>query len=111
MSDRSSGIKGGKGPSSALFLADNIPKPVPERDEALVEVKYFGLNRMDLSQRAGNYPVPLQASKILGVEFAGIIKDLGEDTHGDGFEVGDEIFGLAYGGRFSSCTSMQWLIN
>ena len=89
-------IKNGKGDADSLFVTE-IPKPNPKRTEALVKVKAFGLNRMDLLQREGNYPVPPQASKILGVEFSGIIESFGT-TPESSFRVGDEVFGLAYGG-------------
>jgi NADPH2:quinone reductase len=56
---------------------------------------------MDLMQREGKYNVPPQAGKILGVEFSGWIEEFGESDHGD-FKVGDEVFGLAYGGMLTS---------
>ena len=62
-----------------------------------MKIKAFGLNRMDLLQREGLYPVPPQAPKTLGVEFSGTIESLGKDAE-KGFNVGDEVFGLAYGG-------------
>lgn len=72
---------------------------MPSPSEALVKVSYFGLNRMDLGQRNGTYPVPPQAGKILGVEFSGVIESFGDDSAKSGeFSVGDEVFGLAYGG-------------
>lgn len=52
---------------------------------------------MDLLQRQGHYPVPPQAPKTLGVEFSGIIEGFGREAE-RGFGVGDEVFGLAYGG-------------
>jgi NADPH:quinone reductase-like Zn-dependent oxidoreductase len=54
---------------------------------------------MDLMQREGKYKVPPQAGSILGVEFSGWVEELGEDCAPD-FNVGDEVFGLAYGGKF-----------
>lgn len=65
-----------------------------------MKIKAFGLNRMDLLQREGYYPVPPQASKILGVEFSGHIEDLGPGVK-EGFKKGDEVFGLAYGGAYA----------
>jgi len=57
---------------------------------------------MDLLQREGKYPLPPQAGKILGVEFSGVIESLGEQTEGrERFEVGDEVFGLVYGGAYA----------
>lgn len=55
---------------------------------------------MDLLQREGHYPVPPQAPKILGVEFSGTIESLADGAK-DGFKVGDEVFGLAYGGAYA----------
>lgn len=53
---------------------------------------------MDLLQREGQYPLPPQAPETMGVEFSGVVESLGAET-GD-FKVGDEVFGLAYGGTF-----------
>lgn len=52
---------------------------------------------MDLLQREGQYPVPPQAPKTLGVEFSGVIESFGSGAE-KSFKVGDEVFGLAYGG-------------
>jgi NADPH:quinone reductase-like Zn-dependent oxidoreductase len=67
---------------------------------------------MDLMQREGNYPVPPQAGKTLGVEFSGWIEELGPGDHGD-FKVGDEVFGLAYGGAYAEylASSTKMLIH
>ena len=57
---------------------------------------------MDLLQREGKYPVPPQAPKTLGVEFSGVIEELGEGGEEGGkgeWKEGDEVFGLAYGGE------------
>jgi NADPH:quinone reductase-like Zn-dependent oxidoreductase len=94
-----SAIKGGKGPADALYI-DNIPVPEYGPSQALVKVKAFGLNRMDLLQREGQYPVPPQAPATLGVEFSGTIAELGDGATED-FKVGDEVFGLAYGGAYA----------
>ncbi|KAF2747186.1 putative quinone oxidoreductase [Sporormia fimetaria CBS 119925] len=94
-------IHGGKGNISALHIT-TVPKPRPSPAQALVKVKCFGLNRMDLLQREGLYPVPEGASKILGVEFSGTIEELGEHAEAGGdFKKGDEVFGLAYGGAYA----------
>lgn len=86
---------------SALHIAQ-VAKPQLGPSQALVQIKAFGLNRMDLLQRAGNYPLPAGASTILGVEFSGTIAALGEQGGGkEGFKIGDEVFGLAYGGAYA----------
>ncbi|KAF2711341.1 putative quinone oxidoreductase [Pleomassaria siparia CBS 279.74] len=92
-------IKNGAGPIEALHIA-NIPKPTATGSQAIVKIKAFGLNRMDLLQRVGQYPVPPGASKILGVEFSGIIESVGDKPERS-FKVGDEVFGLAYGGAYA----------
>ncbi|KAI1208685.1 quinone oxidoreductase putative [Annulohypoxylon truncatum] len=93
-------IKGGKGPATSLFINHQTPKPDPKEGEALVRVKAFGLNRMDLIQREGRYPLPPQAPATLGVEFSGTIDSFGPGPHGD-FRIGDAVFGLAYGGAYA----------
>lgn len=105
-------IKGGVGPISSLFVNSKIPKPIPAESQALVKIHSFGLNRMDLMQREGKYNVPPQAGKTLGVEFSGWIEELGEGDHGD-FKVGDEVFGLAYGGAYAEylASSIKMLIH
>lgn len=55
---------------------------------------------MDLLQREGHYPLPPQAGPILGVEFSGTIEELGDGVK-EHFKVGDEVFGLAYGGAYA----------
>jgi len=55
---------------------------------------------MDLIQREGNYPLPPQAGPILGVEFSGTIESIASGAE-RGFKVGDEVFGLAYGGAYA----------
>ncbi|KAI1093188.1 quinone oxidoreductase putative [Rostrohypoxylon terebratum] len=93
-------IKGGKGPATSLFINPQTPKPSPKEGEALVHIKAFGLNRMDLIQREGRYPLPPQAPATLGVEFSGTIDSFGPGPHGD-FQIGDAVFGLAYGGAYA----------
>jgi NADPH:quinone reductase-like Zn-dependent oxidoreductase len=84
-----------------LYINDKTPKPQATGSKALVRVKAFGLNRMDIGQRNGKYPLPPHAPKTLGVEYSGVIEELGPDNSDletEKFEVGDEVFGLAYGG-------------
>jgi len=82
-----------------LHITD-IPRPTIDHAKALVKVKAFGLNRMDLLQREGLYPVPPQAPKTLGVEFSGTVEELAGESE-SGFKKGDAVFGLAYGGAYA----------
>jgi NADPH:quinone reductase-like Zn-dependent oxidoreductase len=49
------------------------PDPVPGPGELLVRVQATALNRLDLMQREGRYPVPPGAPETLGVEMAGAV--------------------------------------
>ena len=61
------------------------------------QIKAFALNRMDITQREGNYPgIPHGTTDILGVEFSGHITALGPDTL-LGWQTGDEVLGLTSG--------------
>lgn len=93
-------IKDDKGPVENLYLGQ-IPKPTPNDDELLVQVKAFGLNRMDIMQREGAYPVPPHAPKTLGVEFSGPIVAVGKNVTAGSWKVGDEVIGLAGGGAYA----------
>lgn len=76
-----------------------VPRPEPGADEVLVRVHATALNRADLLQRAGKYPVPTGASSILGLEMAGEVAELGHDV--DGVYVGDRVCALLDGGGYA----------
>lgn len=98
-------IRGGKGPASALFINSSVPRPKPAASECLVRVKAFGLNRADTLQRQGAYPPLPGITNILGLEFSGVVEEVGvevgkgEETHA--WKKGDEVFGLLYGGGYA----------
>jgi NADPH:quinone reductase-like Zn-dependent oxidoreductase len=94
-------IQGGKGGISALYINASTPTPTPTATQALIKIHAFGLNRMDLLQREGSYPLPPQAPSTLGVEFSGTIVSFGSADHERGFSIGDAVFGLAYGGAYA----------
>lgn len=94
-----------KGESADDLYIGERPKPTPDSKEVLVKVVAFGINRMDIMQRKGGYPVPAGASDILGVEFSGTIEELGSEV--SGFEVGQEVIGLAYGGAYAEYLALS----
>ncbi|KAH9066134.1 hypothetical protein EDB83DRAFT_2506354 [Lactarius deliciosus] len=92
-------IEGGKGPVESLYIGETA-RPTLQPGEVLVKIKAFALNRMDISQREGNYPSPPGASEILGVEFTGHITALGPNVS-LGWQSGDEVLGLSSGGAYA----------
>ncbi|PIG85272.1 quinone oxidoreductase, partial [Aspergillus arachidicola] len=100
---RAIAIQGSKGPATAMYVTD-IAKPVPIPGQVLVKIRAFGLNRMDILQREGLYPLPSYAPETMGVEFSGVIEQLGDEATAmeSAFKCGDEVFGLAYGGTYLS---------
>lgn len=74
-------------------------KPKPEPNELLVKVEATALNRADLLQKKGNYPVPEGTSPILGLEMAGIVEESGAST--SRFVAGDHVMGHLPGGGYA----------
>ncbi|ORY84356.1 hypothetical protein BCR37DRAFT_378376 [Protomyces lactucae-debilis] len=99
-------IKNGKGSLDDLCIDAKTPKPAAKEGQLLVKIAAFALNRMDITQREGKYPLPPQAGPIMGVEFAGVVEDMG-DGCSDSFSVGDAVFGLAYGGAYAEYISVS----
>jgi NADPH2:quinone reductase len=78
--------------------------PVPKAGEVLIKVHAAGINRPDVLQRTGNYPVPPGASDLPGLEVAGEIVD--GDFAGSGFAKGDMVCALVQGGGYAEyCTA------
>ncbi len=76
--------------------------PVPGSGELLIRVTASGVNRPDVLQRMGHYPVPPGASDIPGLEVAGVIE--GGDAQaltGAGFKIGDRVCALVAGGGYA----------
>ena len=78
------------------------PAPVAGDGELLIRVAASGINRPDVLQRTGNYPVPPGASDIPGLEVAGMIVsgDSQAMAH-SGFKVGDRVCALVAGGGYA----------
>ncbi len=81
-------------------------KPVPVAGEALIRVHASGVNRPDVLQRKGHYPVPAGVSDIPGLEIAGVI-EAGEPQAlaAQGLKLGDHICALVAGGGYA-----QWCV-
>ncbi|MGV8894360.1 MAG: NAD(P)H-quinone oxidoreductase [Burkholderiaceae bacterium] len=77
----------------------NRPTPTPKTGELLIKVHAAGVNRPDILQRTGNYPVPAGASDLPGLEVAGEI--VGGDVGGSAFQTGDMVCALVQGGGYA----------
>ncbi len=76
--------------------------PVAGAGEVLIEVSASGINRPDVLQRTGNYPVPPGASDIPGLEVAGvIISGDAAAMAASGLKVGDRVCALVAGGGYA----------
>lgn len=89
------------GAPSVLRLGER-PVPVAGPGELLIRVAASGINRPDVLQRTGNYPVPPGASDIPGLEVAGIIESGDADAMAAaGLRVGDRVCALVAGGGYA----------
>jgi NADPH:quinone reductase len=86
------------GGPEVLKLTD-VPKPAPKPHEILVRVAAAGVNRPDVLQRMGLYPVPPDASPLPGLEVAGEVAELGAEAKK--WKVGDKVCALANGGGYA----------
>ncbi|MFZ6690319.1 NAD(P)H-quinone oxidoreductase [Undibacterium sp. SXout20W] len=86
------------GGPEVLQLADR-PVPVAGVGEVLIRVHAAGINRPDVLQRMGFYPVPPGASDLPGLEVAGEI--VSGDVSGTHFKIGDKVCALVQGGGYA----------
>ena len=77
-------------------------QPTPGAGELLIRVAASGVNRPDVLQRTGNYPVPPGASDLPGLEVAGTIVSGDAQAMADaGLSVGDRVCALVAGGGYA----------
>jgi len=86
------------------LLWEENPDPDLKKDEVLIRIKASAINRADLLQRSGNYPVPPGASPILGLECSGIVEEVGGQV--ENLIKGDEVCALLAGGGYAEKVSV-----
>jgi len=86
------------GGPEVLKLAER-PVPAPKANEILIKVAAAGVNRPDVMQRMGKYPVPPDASDLPGLEVAGEVIALGSSAKT--FKPGDKVCALVHGGGYA----------
>jgi len=78
------------------------PTPEPKPGELLIAVQASGVNRPDVLQRKGNYPVPPGITDIPGLEIAGTVAaGAPEDLAAAGLAIGDAVCALVAGGGYA----------
>jgi len=75
------------------------PVPAPKAHEILIKVAAAGVNRPDVLQRQGHYPVPPDASDLPGLEVAGEVAAVGSAAKM--WKVGDKVCALVHGGGYA----------
>ena len=82
-----------------VLVAAERPDPVAGPGDLLIRVAAAGVNRPDVLQRTGNYPVPPGASDLPGLEVAGTVAAVGDGV--EGWQVGDAVCALVNGGGYA----------
>jgi NADPH2:quinone reductase len=75
------------------------PVPAPKAHEILIKVAAAGVNRPDVLQRMGHYPVPPDASDLPGLEIAGEVAACGAGV--TLWNPGDKVCALVHGGGYA----------
>ena len=87
-----------------VLLPVTRPVPTPGPGEVLVKVAAAGVNRPDVLQRLGLYPMPPGVPTIPGLEIAGTVIAIGEAV--ERWRVGDAVCALVAGGGYAEyCTA------
>ena len=78
------------------------PRPEPKPGELLIAVQASGVNRPDVLQRKGLYPMPPGVSDLPGLEIAGTVAaGSAEDLAVAGLKIGDPVCALVAGGGYA----------
>ena len=77
----------------------DVPVPRPSPSEVLIRVAAAGVNRPDVLQRLGRYPVPPGASPLPGLEVSGTVVATGSEA--ERWKAGDAVMALTHGGGYA----------
>ena len=82
-----------------VLQLETVAVPELRESDVLVSVSAAGVNRPDVLQRLGMYPVPADASPLPGLEIAGEIVAVGASV--SRWQVGDKVMALTHGGGYA----------
>jgi len=85
------------GSSDVIEINQNAPQPTLSSGKVLVSIKAAGVNPVDWKIREGAFQqmIQLQFPSTLGIDFSGVIKQVGEGVSNSDFKQGDEVYGQA----------------
>ena len=85
------------GDSEVIEINHNTPEPTLSSGKVLVSIKSAGVNPVDWKIREGAFQqmIHLQFPFTLGMDFSGVIKQVGEGVSNSDFKQGDEVYGQA----------------
>jgi len=78
---------------------EDVPAPILDPHGLRIRVRATAVNRADLLQAAGHYPPPPGATSVLGLECAGVVREVGSAVYG--WEIGDRVMALLPGGGYA----------
>ena len=82
-----------------MMQYSDIDTPTPGAGQLLIRVHATSVNRPDVIQRQVDYPPPPGDSEVLGLEVAGVVETVGDDT--TRFSPGDRVVALVGGGGYA----------
>ncbi len=94
----------GSGDEPPSLVWEDAPDVTIGPDEALVEMRAAGVNRADLAQARGGYRPPPGATDILGLEIAGVVREVGANV--SGWRPGDRVCALLPGGGYAELAAV-----
>jgi NADPH:quinone reductase-like Zn-dependent oxidoreductase len=85
------------GTSEVIEINQSTSEPTVSSGKALVIIKAAGVNPVDWKIREGymKQMIPLQFPSTLGIDFSGVIKEVGEGVSASDLKQGDELYGQA----------------
>lgn len=85
------------GGSEVIEINQSIPEPAVSAGKVLVSVKAASVNPADWKIREGGLQqmIQLQFPSTMGMDFSGVIKQVGEGVSNSEFNQGDEVYGQA----------------
>lgn len=77
----------------------DVSEPTASPNEVVIDIHATAVNRADLLQRTGNYPLPPDSPPYMGLEASGVISEIGKDV--TNWQIGDRVCTLLSGGGYA----------